>query len=58
MNARNFTVRQALRDLKDGDYWVYGPAEHEFEFVIELIQRYSDHADSPCKFENTVRKAC
>lgn len=39
-------MRKALLDLRDGDYWVYGPAEHEFEFVIDLIQRHSDYGDS------------
>jgi len=39
-------MRQALCNLKDGDYWVYGPAEYEFEFVVELMQKYSEYADS------------
>lgn len=39
-------MREALRQLNDGEYWVYGPGVHEFDNVIELIQKYSDYADS------------
>ncbi len=38
-------MRKELRDLVDCEYWIYGPAVHEFHFVIELIQKYSDYAD-------------
>jgi hypothetical protein len=39
-------MRQALRDLTDGEYWVYGPSVYEFDNVIALIQKYSDYADA------------
>lgn len=38
-------MREVLRKLKDGEYWIYGPSAHEFENVIEFIQRLSDYAD-------------
>jgi len=38
-------MRKELRNLVDGEYWVYGPAVHEFHLVINLIQKYSDYAD-------------
>jgi len=39
-------MRKALRQLNDGEYWVYGPRIHEFDSVVELIQKYLDYADS------------
>lgn len=38
-------MRDALRQLTDCEYWVYGPSVHEFDNVIELIEKYSDYAD-------------
>lgn len=38
-------MREALRQLSDGDYWVSGPSIHEFSHVVALIQKYSDYAD-------------
>lgn len=39
-------MREALRQLNDGEYWVYGPSVHEFDNVVELVQKYSDYADA------------
>ncbi len=38
-------MRDALRNLSDSKYWVYGPSTYEFDSVVELIQKYSDYAD-------------
>lgn len=39
-------MREELRKLGDGDYWVYGPSIREFDDVVELVQKYSDYADT------------
>ena len=39
-------MRDALRKLSDGEYRLYGPSTHEFDNVIELVQKYSDYADT------------
>lgn len=39
-------MREALRQLTDGEYWVYGPSIYEFDNVIELVQKYSEYADA------------
>jgi len=39
-------MRDALRKLSDGEYWVYGPSTYEFDHVIDLVQKYSDYADT------------
>jgi hypothetical protein len=42
-------MRDALRQLSDGEYWVYGPSTHEFDNVVGLVQKYSDYADTCIK---------
>lgn len=39
-------MREALRQLRDGEYWTYGPSTQEFDQVVELVQKYSDYADA------------
>lgn len=39
-------MRDALRNLTEDGYWVYGPSIYEFDRVIELTQKYSDYADA------------
>lgn len=39
-------MREALRQLNDGEYWVYGPSVNEFDKVVGLVQKYSDYADT------------
>jgi|GEM_PF-1857208 hypothetical protein len=39
-------MRDALRELTENDYWLYGPRVHEFDEVVALIQKYSDYADA------------
>lgn len=39
-------MREALRQLNDGEYWVYGPSVYEFDNVVELVQKYSEYADA------------
>ena len=39
-------MRETLRQLNDGEYWVYGPSVYEFDNVMELMQKYSDYADA------------
>jgi hypothetical protein len=39
-------MRDALRNLTEDDYWLYGPGTHEFDHVVELVQKYSEYADA------------
>ena len=39
-------MREALRKIEDGEYWVYGPTVGELDRVLELVQKYSDYADT------------
>jgi hypothetical protein len=38
-------MRDALLNLKENDYWLYGPSVFEFDYVTRLIQKFSDYAD-------------
>ncbi len=39
-------MREALRNIEDGEYWVYGPTVGELDRVLQLVQKYSDYADA------------
>jgi hypothetical protein len=38
-------MRDALKQISNGEYWVCGPSTQEFDHVVDLVQRYSDYAD-------------
>ncbi len=39
-------MRPELREIQDGEYWIYGPSIDEIWQVIELVQKYPDYADT------------